>query len=247
MGRHEPPQWLSPAAPGIAQEDQQGEDQHEERKTSNGHLKQGREHMTCGCVAVWWRRSAPVAPAMPEPRQRRGSKTLELVASAPCNQRVAAGQRPDSPSLSLMSTTVSSTRQTSAATGSCASASALNVCMLSAKSPLRSAAGPDGGMCARSIDADGNLVAPAASLLPHSFCGYMSVALGRPAIDACGNTVFKPTHDSHAAHPLFARESLRVHAAHPQIHAEQQPHRGIDLPPTPEVLGWTLQTASGLS
>jgi hypothetical protein len=214
MGRHERPQWLSPAVPAIAtQEDLHEEDQHEERKTSNGKLQflKSREHISWGCFPVWWRRSAPVAPAppapaIPEPRQRRGSKTLERVASAPCNLRVAAGQRPESPSLSLLSTTdLSSTRQTSATAGSCASALALNVCMLSAKSPMRSAAGPDGGICARSIDADGNLVAPAASLLPHSFCGYMSAALGRPAIDACGNTSSKPKNDnSHASHPLFA-------------------------------------------
>ena len=181
MGRHERPQWLSPAVPAIAQEDLHEEDQHEERKTSNGCLQflKGRKHMTWGCFPVWWQRSAQVAPAsaMPEPRQRRGSNTLERVASAPCNQRIAAWQRPESPDLSLLSTTVlSNTRQMSAPTG------------------------PDGGICARSIDANGNLVAPAASLLPHSFCGYMSVVtLGRPAIDACGNTAYKPTHDTQNA------------------------------------------------
>ena len=37
--------------------------------------RQSREHITFGCFPVWWRRSAPVAPAMPEPRQRSQVKS----------------------------------------------------------------------------------------------------------------------------------------------------------------------------
>jgi hypothetical protein len=37
--------------------------------------RQSREHITFGCFPVWWRRSAPVAPAMPAPRQRSQAKS----------------------------------------------------------------------------------------------------------------------------------------------------------------------------
>lgn len=37
--------------------------------------RQSREHTTCGCFPVWWRRSAPVAPGMPDLRQCSHAKS----------------------------------------------------------------------------------------------------------------------------------------------------------------------------